>query len=132
MAAPDLDGDGTRDVITVSRFDGRNPLIIWPQEPDEPARVFVDAFSGKDGRPLWWWCVDLPADRFTRVAAPVWCGRGSDGWPLLAVALGGNDPDDENAYGRSYQVSAPVVHLLEASTGKEQHTVIGLTNARRG
>ena len=52
VAAPDLDGDGTRDVITVSQFDGRNPLIMWPAEPDEPGRVFVDAFSGKDGRPL--------------------------------------------------------------------------------
>ncbi len=129
VAAPDLDGDGMRDVITVSQYDGRNPLINWPQEPDEPAAVFVDAFSGKDGRPLWWWCVDLPADRFTRIAAPVWWGRGSDGWPLLAVALGGIDPDEEDSFGRSYQVSAPVVHLLEASTGKEQHAVIGLTNA---
>ncbi len=41
VLAPDLDGDGVREVVTVSVFEAGNP----------PA-IYVDALSGKDGRPL--------------------------------------------------------------------------------
>ena len=54
LAAPDLDADGTRDLIVVSRFSGREPNNQIFREP-EPARVYVDALSGKDGRELWSW-----------------------------------------------------------------------------
>ncbi len=129
VAAPDLDRDGTRDIITVSQLDGLSPSINLPDEPDEPERVFVDAFSGKDGRPLWWWSVDLPAARFTRISAPRWWGRGRDGWPLLALPLGGPDPEQPEMFNQDDRVAEPVLHLLEASTGREQHTVLGLTSA---
>ena len=72
VAAPDLDGDGMRDVITVSRYDGRNPLTIWPQEPDEPERSFRGCIFRK-GRPATLVVVcgfagrSIHADRGTRV-----------------------------------------------------------------
>ncbi len=89
IAAPDLDGDGMSDVVTVSLFDGRNPPATFPPVPEESRRVYVDAISGRDGRPLWWWKTEVPAIGLTRIWKPLWWGRGRDGWPLLAVPLGG-------------------------------------------
>ncbi len=59
VVAPDLDGDGARDVIVVSRHDGRDPFSQPRREG--PPQVYVDALSGRDGRQLWLWHADLPA-----------------------------------------------------------------------
>ena len=129
IAAPDLDGDGTRDLVTASTFEGKNQSTTAGAQPEEPQRVYVDAVSGKDGRPLWWWNVDLPVEKFTRVWKPLWWGRGPDGWPLLAVPLGGRDPRGSEGIVPSDRLHPRIVHILEASTGKEVHTVPGLTKA---
>ena len=47
--APDLDGDGTRDVVVVSRYEG-STFGAWQAVRDDPERVFVDALFGQ-GRP---------------------------------------------------------------------------------
>ena len=125
--APDLDGDGARDVIVVSRHDGRDPFAQPRREG--PPRVYVDALSGRDGRRLWMWHSDLPAGLSQRILAPKWWGRGGDGWPLLAVPLGGEDPDEEVGALRADPDLPPVVHVLEASTGRERHRVLGLARA---
>jgi len=127
MDAPDLDHDGVRELVTVSVFIGRDPSTSSQGGPSEPERIYVDAFSGKDGRPLWWWHVDIATDRYTHVWPPRWWGRGRDGWPLLAVALGGQHPQLAL---NSSSLGPPMVHLLEASTGREAHTIAGLTAAR--
>ncbi len=129
IAAPDLDGDGTRDVVTVSLFDGRNPPAIRQPLAEEPQRIYVDALSGRDGRVLWWWKVDGPMWGMTGIGKPAWWGRGSDGWPLLAVLLGA--PRHEGLPNRvEYDVPRQSnVHLLEASTGRVQHRVTGLAQA---
>ena len=114
----DLDGDGVREVITVS--------VI--AEGDAPG-IYVDAASGKDGRRLWWWKSDLPKE-LTQIRKPAWWGRGPDGWPLLALPLGGEVVGDMFALLDDGRSVVPVVHLLEASTGRERHTVLGLTSAR--
>ena len=85
--APDLDGDGTRDVVVVSRYEG-SPSGTWQALRDDPERVFVDAFSGKDGRNLWWWSAELALARITWIWAPLWWGRGPDGWPLAGASRG--------------------------------------------
>ncbi len=129
IVAPDLDGDGSRDLVTVSLIGGKNPPKIARAAAEEPAHAYVDAISGKDGRPLWWWRVELPLRKFTRFWPLHWWGRGHDGWPLLAIPLGGTHPDGVEAnLGRS-SVNPPNVHLLEASTGIERHTVSGLNKA---
>jgi PQQ-like domain len=131
IAAPDLDGDGTRDLAVVSHFAGRNPALTAGGAPEGPVRAYVDAISGRDGRPLWWWHVDLPTERrqFTRFWPPQWWGRGPDGWPLLLVPIGGAHRGGiERDFGRAL-LAPPIIHLLEASTGKEQHTIDGLTGA---
>ncbi len=126
VLAPDLDGDGIRELITVSRFDGRNPPASRSDPRTEPQQVFVDALSGRDGHPLWHWHVDLPDDKYTAIRPPQWWGRGPDGWPLLALPLGGSEPGREFAPNNSYY-NPPVVHVLEASTGRELNQAMGLT-----
>ncbi len=127
VVASDLDGDGTRELIVVSRVESQ-PARRPPLPPGE-ARIYVDALSGKDGRPLWWWSKDVTSDVGDRplVWTPVWWGRGPDGWPLLAVPLGGLDNDQEREHFQdSSLIGGPVVHVLEASTGKERHVIEGL------
>ena len=92
--APDLDGDGVRDVIEASIFvdhgktGGNNRLF------------YIDALSGKDGRTLWWWnhpaegCLD---DARQRLACLRWWQDGArrstraacrlEGLPLRARRL---------------------------------------------
>jgi hypothetical protein len=129
VTAPDLDGDGTRDVVVVSRYDGRNPTGTWQVRRDDPERVFVDALSGKDGRALWWWSADLPFSRSTWIWAPLWWGRGPDGWPLLAVPLGGDPIEQVHDFPPDLDLAKGIVHVLEASTGRERHTVLDLARA---
>ncbi len=118
VIAPDLDGDGVREVVTVSVC-----------KADARPAIYVDALSGKDGHALWWWKADMPND-LTRIAAPVWWGHGPDGWPLLALPLGGESRDELYNLIETDPVARPVVHLLEASTGRQRHTVIGLARPR--
>ena len=130
IAAPDLDGDGMNDLVSVSLFDGRTPAATIQPVLKEPRRVYVDAISGRDGRALWWWKVDVPVVGTARIWKPAWWGRGGDGWPLLAVPVGG-----QRREGLPIQVhlDPPIpanVHLLEASTGKEVHRVMGFSRAR--
>ena len=105
LDAPDLDGDGVGELVTISRFDGRNPPAARTDRRSEPERVYVDALSGRDGR------VRSGAGTWTsqRTSSPGsgrahWWGRGPDGWPLLAVPLGGRDPRQP---GRAYQFLIP-------------------------
>ena len=53
-AAPDLDRDGTHDLVIVSRFDGRQPAAKPKAPPPALEAIYVDAISGRDGHPLWW------------------------------------------------------------------------------
>src|SRR5262249_43265728 len=62
VAAPDLDHDGVRDIVAISRFDGRRPFHLFRDNPLEPVRIYADAISGKDGRHLWWWSTDVGSD----------------------------------------------------------------------
>jgi hypothetical protein len=118
LDAPDLDHDGVRDLITTSFFLGRSLTSNHNGTPPIPERIFVDALSGKDGRPLWWWHQDNGTDRTVLIRKLRWWGRGPDGWPLLAVGLGLAGSD----------VPA-LVHNLEASTGRVASTVVGLSKA---
>ena len=117
--APDLDGDGTRDLVATSIFLGRTPINGNQGSAAEPERIYAEALSGKDGRPLWWWQVATPTDQFTIVGAPQWWGRGPDGWPLLAVAILNQNPQFGMTRGnRPSDAYPPMVHMLEASTGR--------------
>jgi hypothetical protein len=127
LEAPDLDGDGVRELVAVSRFDGRNPPATRYDPRSEPERVFVDAFSGRDGHPLWSWNVEFPYYKFTWIGAPRWWGRGPDGWPLLAVLLGGRDPGQPSVPIQAEYLNQAAVHVLEASTGRELNRVMGLS-----
>ena len=70
--------------------------------------------------------VAIDWERLVAVGAPLFWGRGPDGWPLLAISLGG-----------WYQVTSSMasdrpaaVHVLEASTGRELHQIEGLHGAK--
>ncbi len=128
VEAPDLDGDGARDVVTASVFLGRHPINAYSGGPDSPERVYVDALSGKDGRPLWWWAVDKPRNGNTTVGTPLWWGRGPDGWPLLAVPINAVTGVAGSAPRAASDPHAPTVHMLEASSGREVQTIRGLVN----
>ena len=116
LDAPDLDHDGVRDLVTSSFFLGRYLTTNHNGTPPVPERVYVDALSGKDGRPLWWWNRDNATDRSVQVGRLQWWGRGPDGWPLLAVPIGQTGGD-----------VPPIVESLEASTGRVVSSAVGLS-----
>ncbi len=130
IAAPDLDGDGIRDVLVISRYAGRHPLAGSKADTEEPVRVYVDALSGKDGRALWWWHTDLAEKKLAYIRAPLWWGRGPDGWPMVAIALGGAHDGLIGRRAGGRDVAPGVVHLLEATTGSERHRVPGLAQVK--
>ena len=111
-------------MICVSWCDSRNSLIASRPSPSATDRIFVDAVSGKDGHPLWCWHENTPKELFTKIGAPRWWGLGPDGWPLLAIAIGG--PINPDASPGNFRRAT--VHVLEASTGREVHSVDGLTH----
>ncbi len=124
--APDLDHDGCRDVVVVSVFIGRQPVSANRGGPTEPERIYLDALSGRDGRPLWWWHVDIPTDQQTYVSALKWWGRGPDGWPLLAVELNAWTPARNWVRNQPLKaLNPPMVYMLAASTGREVQTLPG-------
>ncbi len=127
LEAPDLDGDGVRDVV----FAWCVPISsdTRPSAGDLATGLYVDALSGKDGHPLWSYHRSASRGGYDEVGAPVWWGRGPDGWPLVAVPGRRVDPELYDAE-LNRPVSSPVVHVLEASTGREQHVAIGLSDPR--
>ena len=120
--APDLDADGVRDLVTTSYFLGRSPASPTEGDRSTPERVYVDAISGRDGHPLWWWHRAMPTDTMNKVLPLRWWGRGPDGWPLLALRMGGVDSRSAN----NMPPNPPIVHNLEASTGRDVATAVGL------
>jgi len=126
LAGPDLDADGTSDLAVVSRFDGQHPNEAFVGQLPEPSRVYVDAVSGKDGHHLWHWRTELENADTTPIRPVFWWGRGSDGWPMLAVPIGGGAGPGVASDNRFYRPDPSVVHLLAAATGTEVHTLPGL------
>jgi hypothetical protein len=129
VEAPDLDRDGVRDLVATSMFIGRQPVNAYLGGPSEPERVYVDALSGKDGRPLWWWHVERPIHRWTFAEPPRWWGRGPDGWPLLAIPIEVQHP--RHFIRRSPSDEDPAtVYMLEASTGRLLQTLPKFASAQ--
>lgn len=73
-AGPDIDGDGYREVYVAS---------LWSRE----LQLFVDCFSGQDGRPLWHRGHPLAADFEWHQLPLQWWSSGKDGWQQLMVPL---------------------------------------------
>jgi hypothetical protein len=130
IEAPDLDRDGVRDLVTASLFLGREPINNHQHGPGEEERVYIDAISGKDGRPFWWWHYDRPTDRTTHMVAPRWWGRGADGWPLLAVPIEIQPPGRDLRTFPPSDTDPPTVHILEASTGREVQSMAEFTRTQ--
>ncbi len=127
LAGPDLDGDGTRDMVAVSRYNGRNPFTI---NSGEPHRIYVDTLSGKDGHSLWWWHTDVLESYSAPtllVGRPFWWGRGEDGWPMLALPLGGGLRGHGGNLPPGGRDEPARVHLISASSGRELHTIPGVS-----
>jgi hypothetical protein len=127
VVAPDLDADDISDVVVVSRFGGREPYTRFAGMPPEPTRVFVDALSGKNGSRLWEWHTELDNADATPIWPVFWWGWGRDRWPMLAVPIGGSLAPGIAPRNRFYPPDPPVVHLLAAATGREAHTIEGLS-----
>jgi hypothetical protein len=117
MQSPDLDGDGTSDIVAVSLFTGPQPY------PYDENWIYVDALSARDGRSFWSWRTEMTV--ISGVRSPLLWGRGRDGWPLLAVIFAGRStsafPDVEG------RIQSPAVCLLEASTGRPAHVINDLS-----
>src|SRR5208337_4226933 len=80
LVGPDIDGDGRRDLFVASTAGYRHHQA-----------VFVDAFSGKDGRSLWWWRSDekgryFSQGNFSSAYDPFSCNYSSDPF-LKATSL---------------------------------------------
>ena len=129
LASPDIDADGTGDLVVVSRLMDRRSRTLGGQLPEQ-TQVYVDAVSGKNGRRLWHWHTEINYWDTTPSGPVFWWGRGSDGWPMLAVPIGGDPAPGVAPPIRFYPFSSPdppVVHFLAAATGKEEHTIAGLS-----
>ncbi len=130
LTAPDLDADGVRDVVVVSRYSGERPYQARPGQLPEPNQIYVDAVSGKGGQRLWHWRTELTNADTTPIDSAFWWGLGSDGWPMLALPIGGKQEAGGDPNYRFFPPDPPVVHLLGAATGIEEHTVPGLTSPK--
>jgi tRNA A-37 threonylcarbamoyl transferase component Bud32 len=127
LAGPDLDGDGTRDLVTVTRDTGPRPKTYSLGHPLDREWVYVDAVSGRDGHLIWWWHEDVTNYATPQIGRALWWGLGPDGWPMLVVPLGGKTPGEfEPAYEKAGRMP-PVVLILEASTGRLLQTIDGLS-----
>ena len=128
IAAPDLDGDGMRDLVGVSRFDGRHFSY-------GPPTIYVDAISGRDGHSLWWWRAEFKMsyrDASPLIWPPLLWGRGPDGWPMLAISLGGTLGPNADPLAPPYRHQEPPrVHLLSVANGRELHAIDGLSWPRQ-
>ena len=73
-----------RDLLAVSRFDGREPPASRADRPAEPARSTPMCSRGRtatrSGAGTW----IFRRTRLRAIGQPRWWGRGPDGWPLLA------------------------------------------------
>ena len=125
LDVPDINGDGSRDVVSISHFTGRASATSSSSRR-EPATMYVDAVSGKDGRLLWCWHEDDQSSYFAGLSCPLLWGRGPDGWPLLAVPLTGRHLDQFGSAISLPGVTPPAIHMLEMSTGRAVHTLEGL------
>ena len=135
LAGPDLDADGTADLVVVSRFgSGRYRNEAFAAQAAEPSRAYVDAISGKDGRKLWHWRTELTNADSTPIGSAFWWGIGSDGWPMLALPIRWKTGAwrRPRRFYRFYPPDPPVVHLVAAATGIEEHIVPGLTSLKVG
>ena len=128
LDAPDLDHDGVRDLVTTSFFMGRYLTTEHNGTPPIPERVYVDALSGKDGHPLWWWHHDHPTDRRVQHLAGSMVGARA----RRLAAAGRSDRWRASADGYSTIDVPPIVQNLEASTGRAVATAVGLSQGRRG
>ena len=121
VAAPDLDRDGTRDLVVLSRFDGRQPTTNPNAGPEQPEAIYFDALSGatvtRSGGGA-----SRSSESGWSPCAPLFWGRGPDGWPLLTVGLTGVRRARLGTFGDL----PAVAHVLEGSTGRELHSVKGL------
>ncbi len=128
LKAPDLDADGTRDLIVVSRLGSgiRSARPAYLRQEAEPSRIYVDAVSGKSGAKLWHWRTDVGYGDYTPVGAPFWWGRGGDGWPMLGLAIGASHR--ANVPAPFMAPDPPVVHMLAGATGRELHAIEGLSS----
>lgn len=115
LAGPDLDGDGVRDLWAAA-------LVAPSDDPDRFA-LFVDALSGRNGRPLWW-RREIIGDPHTAckglgIAPLHWWNTGRDGWPQLVVSY---TPRLTEGVARSW--------VLSGGTGRVAATAFGPRDIR--
>lgn len=78
---PDLDGDGQRELVMVSIRREQQPRVIGSMQTYRYGySLFVDCFSGRDGKSLWWQRIPFGnAERSTWTgtpAQPLWWNQG--------------------------------------------------------
>jgi tRNA A-37 threonylcarbamoyl transferase component Bud32 len=115
LDAPDLDGDGVREVFLASIALGDSRLDTYLGTVVSEFRIYVDALSGRDGHALWWWKDDFRCHANNSSLDPLatWAA-GPDGWPQFLVSYG--------EYWQPHTLS-----VLEASTGRAIHTLRGIS-----
>lgn len=130
-AGPDLDGDGIRDLVALSRFQGRRPFASFPGRTAEPSRVYVDVLSGQSGRQLWWWNHDV--DKYAAAPGPPeWWTVGPEGVIALVVSVNAERPQWlVRAVGLT-TLERPESYVLSPATGRSVSSVIGLSAPRFG
>ena len=128
LAAPDL-MPTVRDVVVISRYSGGRPMRLGQVSCRSRVESLSTRFPVRAGKTL------ALAHRLTNadttpINSAFWWGLGSDGWPMLSLPIGGKQEAGGDPRYRFFPPDPPVVHLLGAATGIEEHTVPGLTSPR--
>src|SRR5262249_1007682 len=127
LVAPDLDGDGCRDVLTAALI--RASTFGTPESNPEEI-LLVAAISGRDGRILWRKLLPLRAQEslvFDELAQLKEWRHGRDGKPQLIVGYTGWRRNESNYYGDQRQkVSRQFVFAM--SSGELTHVGDGLVS----
>ncbi|MBC7821281.1 MAG: protein kinase, partial [Planctomycetaceae bacterium] len=117
---PDLDGDGQRELFMASvraEFGPRMAGQIKSQHYEEYF-LYVDCFSGRDGRSVWWQRISLDFGEYAALTGIVgellWWRSDEHGWPYLVLSVH-RHPDTQQDGGMHS------LYVLSATTGRVEH-----------
>lgn len=121
---PDLNGDGERELVMVSvRREPQTQVVNQSvRYQREQYFLYVDCFSGRDGKSLWWQRIPFGMSEFSTWTGtpdePIWWQRDERGWPKLVLPVRRHADQGGDGIGNA---GARLLFVLSAETGRVEH-----------